>query len=329
MRSVLLDLLVCPACQGALQCGSAQADGEEIVSGRLECARCRASYPIVNGIPRFVPSENYADSFGFQWNTFAAEQIDSANRTGLSERRFFTETGWTPAWMRGKWLLEGGCGAGRFMEVATRTEAQVVGVDLSNAVDAARATLRDRPNAHFVQASLYQLPFRPGTLDGCYCIGVLQHTPDRESGMRALARLVKPAGKLAVTVYEKRRWTRWNAKYWVRPITKRLPKRLLLALIRGAMPVMFPLTEILFRIPVLKRVFQFTIPVANYVDNKDLTMRMRYRWAVLDTFDMLSPQFDEPLTEPEMRRWLQEESVVQVQRLPNPGLNLVGDKGGR
>ena len=27
-------------------------------------------FPIINGVPRFVPADNYTNSFGFQWNKF-------------------------------------------------------------------------------------------------------------------------------------------------------------------------------------------------------------------------------------------------------------------
>jgi len=44
--------------------------------------------------PRFVPANNYAASFGYQWNKFKLEQIDS-ERDELSAARFYSETGWT------------------------------------------------------------------------------------------------------------------------------------------------------------------------------------------------------------------------------------------
>src|SRR5947208_1062202 len=141
MWDKLLDILVCPACRGELDCVAAERDGRDrIRSGALDCRGCGKRYPIEAGIPRFVPRANYASSFGFQWNRFKSEQIDSNNGTQISERRFFSETGWTRDWLTGRWILEAGCGAGRFLDVARNTGAQVVGLDISSAVDAARAT---------------------------------------------------------------------------------------------------------------------------------------------------------------------------------------------
>src|SRR5437763_1340540 len=118
MLAKLLDVLGCPGCKRALRCEARErsADGD-ILSGVLHCDACIRSFPIENGIPRFVATDNYADSFGYQWNQFKLEQLDSANGTRLSEQRFYSETGWTPDWMSGKWLLEAGCGAGRFLEI--------------------------------------------------------------------------------------------------------------------------------------------------------------------------------------------------------------------
>ena len=67
----------------------------------------------------------------------------------------------------------------------------------------------------------------------------------------------------------------------------------------------------------------FAIPVTNYVHEKQLTRDQRYAWAILDTFDMLSPYYDQPMTEPEAVRVLSQ-AGVSVTRTQEPGLNLVG-----
>jgi SAM-dependent methyltransferase len=329
MREKLLDLLVCPGCREPLECqpGTVAADGD-IVTGDLRCRRCGRRYPIENGIPRFVPSENYAASFGYQWNKFRREQIDSLQGIQQSERRLRTETAWEPDWLRGKWILDAGCGAGRFLEVTSRTEGcEAVGVDISGAVDAVKETLNGRTNAHLVQASIFTLPFRPGAFDGVYCIGVIQHTPDPPAAVRALARVVRAGGRIALTMYERRRFTMLYSKYWVRPLTRRMGQAQLLTLIKVLMPPAFALSEVLFRLPVVGRAFRFAIPVANYVDDPELSWRQRYQWAILDTFDMLAPAFDTPQREGDVVGILTEEGVGGLKRLPNAGLNLIGTKG--
>ncbi|MGQ0761925.1 MAG: methyltransferase domain-containing protein [Acidobacteriota bacterium] len=327
MQIRLLEILACPDCLADLHCSPSEVpmDGE-IETGSLGCRRCGKTFLIEAGIPRFVESDNYSSSFGYQWNRFKAEQIDSVNQTDLSAQRFFKETGWSPEWLEGKWILDVGCGAGRFLDVASRSSCDVVGVDLSNATDAARSTLGGRRNVHLVQASIYGLPFKSSVFDGCYCIGVIQHTPDPQASLKALPRVLKKDGRVAVTIYERKRWTLLNTKYLIRPLTKRLNKNVLLNFIKGLMPIFFPLTEVLFRIPYLGRFFMYAIPVANYVGEDKLSLRQRYAWAVLDTFDMLSPQYDQPRTQEEAEAALSNAGIVDLRRLPNSGLNLVGIK---
>ncbi len=298
--------------------------GEELESGSLECTECNKVYPISNGIPRFVDRDNYASSFGLQWNHFRSQQIDSVNGTGISAKRLYSETEWTSNWLCGKWILDVGCGAGRFLDIASRAGSEVVGVDLSSAVDAARATFRARSNVHLVQASVTELPFRSEAFDGLYCIGVIQHTPDPYASLQSLPRVLKPGAPIAVTIYERKWWTRFHGKYLIRPLTKRVNEKMLLLAIKAVMPVVFSLTDLLFRIPFLGRIFRFAIPVANYVDEPRLSLRQRYRWALLDTFDMLAPRYDRPQTEEEVTAALRSARIGDIRRLRTAGVNLVG-----
>jgi SAM-dependent methyltransferase len=270
-----------------------------------------------------VPAQNYAESFGYQWRRFQSTQLDTVSGVPLSEERFFAETGWTPEWLNDKIVLDVGCGAGRFAEVASRHARLVVGMDYSSAVDAAHENLLNRPNVHIVQADIFNLPFRSKAVDGLYCLGVLQHTPAPVSAARELPWVIKDGGRLAITVYERRRYTKLGTKYLLRRGLRRLDPEQMLKLVQWSMPVLFPISEILFRVPVLNRIFRYFLPVANYVDEPRLGLRQRYTWAVLDTLDALSPSYDNPLTEAELRVALQTGGAGSIERLPNPALNLV------
>jgi len=328
MQTKLLEVLACPKCEGDLTCTATETDqGGEVLEGHLDCAKEGHQFPIVAGIPRFVPIDNYAASFGYQWNRFKLEQIDSANGTKLSAQRFYSETGWTKEWLKDKWILDAGCGAGRFVDVVSLEDSQVIGIDISNAVDAAKANLAGRKNVHLVQASIYELPFRRGIFDGVYCIGVVQHTPDPQKTVASLPRFLRAGGRIAISAYERKPWTMLYGKYLVRPIAKRLHKEKLLAGIKGMMPVLFPITDVLFRLPLAGRLFMFMIPVANYVHERSLTRKQRYEWAILDTFDMLSPQYDQPRTKEEIEQALSSSGIVDIERLPGDGAIIVGSKG--
>jgi SAM-dependent methyltransferase len=328
MQLRLLDILVCSKCKVSLTGVDFELDGKgEIDRGSLKCMQCNAVYPILAGIPRFVEADNYAASFGYQWNLFRKEQIDSYNGTTLSADRLWTETGWQAADLKDKWVLDAGCGAGRFLDAASVSGGEIVGIDISSAIDAAKDNLSGRKNVHFVQASIYDLPFRDSTFDFCYCIGVIQHTPEPERSLRSIAATVRPEGEIAVTIYPRKPWTKLFAKYWLRPITKRMGKEKLLKAIQVVMPVAFPITDVLFRFPLLGKVFMFAIPVANYVHEKQLDRDQRYSWAILDTFDMLSPHFDQPMTDAEAAKALREAGVGELSCPTKSGLNIVGKRG--
>ena len=328
MQTKLLEVLACPNCEGDLTCTATETDkAGEVLEGRLDCSKDGHQFPIVNSIPRFVPADNYAASFGYQWNRFKLEQIDSVNGTKLSAQRFYSETAWTPSWIKGKWILDAGCGAGRFVDVVSLEDCQVIGIDISNAIDAAKANLAGRTNVHLVQASIYELPFRRGVFDGVYCIGVVQHTPDPQKTVALLPRFLRAGGRIAISAYERKPWTMLYGKYLIRPFAKRLHKEKLLASIKGLMPILFPVTDVLFRLPLAGRLFMFMIPVANYVHERSLTRKQRYEWAILDTFDMLSPQYDQPPTKEEVEQALTSSGIIGLERQPGHGVIITGCKG--
>src|SRR5439155_15127360 len=78
--------------------------------------------PLVRAIPRFVPSDNYADAFGLQWNQHSQTQLDSHTGARLSEERLVRCAGMPLEQFAGLRVLEAGCGAGRFTELLRSEE---------------------------------------------------------------------------------------------------------------------------------------------------------------------------------------------------------------
>lgn len=300
MRKELIDVLADPQTGEPLALAEGStSDSGEILDGTLTSASGRR-WLIQRGVPRFVERDAYAGSFGFQWNRFARVQLDSANGSTGSRDRFLAEVPWSGE-IDGQWVVDAGCGSGRFAEVADGLGAQVLAVDLSDAVDAAHANLLASAGAHVIQADLRSLPLPPRSVRFLYSIGVLQHTPDPLASARGLVELLAPGGRFAFTIYGRKPWTKLYSKYWFRPFTKRVPPTRLLRTIERVMPVLFPVTNVLFSVPVLGRAFRFLLPVANYPERTDLSREIRYQEAVLDTFDMLSPAYDHPVTPDEIR----------------------------
>jgi SAM-dependent methyltransferase len=303
LRHELLDHLVCPDCRGALDLMDPRQSESEIESGQLRCAACSVDYPIVRFIPRFVPQENYASSFGFQWNRFPRTQLDSNSGVPITRERFEASTNWSAERIAGALVLDAGCGSGRFAEVSLTMGGRVVAVDYSSAIDAARANLRRFPNAHFVQADIYRLPFRAESFDFVYCLGVLQHTPDVERAFHALVPPLKRGGRIAVDLYPKTWMNVLWPKNWLRPLTKRMPRERLFRIVERAVPVLLPVSRAIARIPRVGRKLKHLVPVSNYAGIYPLNEQQLREWAILDTFDLLSPAYDSPQNAGTLRRW--------------------------
>lgn len=313
MRAADIDLLRCPATGSQLSLTESEFDGGRIRTGILAAADGKHRYPIRNFIPRFVPETNYADSFGLQWNRFRRTQLDSNSGVPISRDRFYRYSGWTPGELRGKRILEVGCGAGRFTEVALDAGAEVVALDYSEAVDACFENHGHRPNLTVVQGDVYRLPFSPGSFDYVFCLGVLQHTPDVRDAFAALPRQLRPGGKLVVDVYPKLRSNVLWPKYWLRPLTKRLPAAKLFSVVESAAPKLLPLSRAIAKFPVIGRKLRYFVPVADYSGVYPLSEKQLEEWAVLDTFDMLSPAYDSPQTEDTLRSWFQDAGLSNVE----------------
>ena len=69
----------------------------------------------------------------------------------------------------------------------------------------------------------------------------------------------------------------------------------------------------------------FTDPLL-CVKEKQLSREQRYQWAILDTFDMLSPQYDQPMTEREASHALESGGIGELRRQSDTGVNLKGKK---
>lgn len=178
-----------------------------------------SSVPVVRNVPRFVPGDRYAASFSLQWSTYTTTQLDSAQSSDLTEQDLTAKTGLTPDSVRDRLILDAGVGIGRHSEVLARWGAQVVGVDLSAAVEAARDNLAAYPNTVVLQADIGRLPFRHESFDYVISIGVLHHTPDTRAHTGMLVPYIKRGGELAIWVYPPELGRRAE---WV-PLVSRMP----------------------------------------------------------------------------------------------------------
>lgn len=304
MKQKLLDRLVCPKDHGELQCEAKEEDHGRIIEGALSCQLCSSIYPIIKGIPRFVTEEHYAENFGFQWNQYQKTQLDSYSKVPISKDRYRQVCDWEQK--NGGWTLEVGCGAGRFTEIASEDDVEILSVDASIAVEANYRNNGDKDNVHIIQADLRELPFLPHSFERVYCLGVLQHTPDPKQSFGFLLKMVTQGGELAFDVYSKTWDTILWSKYWLRPITKRIDHQKLFKLIQFWTPLFLRVHDILRFIPYFGRYMAHRfVPVCNYKYSFPFTKEQNIEWAVLDTFDMLAPAHDYPCSLDTVNGWLE------------------------
>lgn len=115
-------------------------------------------------------------------------------------------------------ILDGGCGRGfylRFLRYACA--ARLVGVELERPyLHVAQQALTDEPHLTLVNANLYCLPFPDGHFDKAILSEVLEHVDDDVAALRSVARVLKPGGRIAITVPHA------NYPFWWDPINKTL-----------------------------------------------------------------------------------------------------------
>ncbi|TAM80117.1 MAG: methyltransferase domain-containing protein [Acidobacteria bacterium] len=342
MRAALLNLLACPHCLGELELHVTSTANDKIDEGSLGCRDCRAEYPVLGGIPRFVPDPAYARSFSFEWRQWRRTQFDTAARND-SLATFTASTGYSPADLAGKTVLEAGCGAGRYMDLLARAGAQVIGIDMSQAIEVAQENLGHLPNCHFVQGDLMRPPFRMRAFDFVYSIGVLHHTPSTRKAFSGLVPLLKDGGEISVWVYPLRRlsetfrrfpdrvnqvlsvdsnftiptsrqatvkrfagtidWLMEASNRFQRAFTTRLPARLLFVLCHAAIPLYY-----LYRLPLFYPL-RLVTKIAMHPDPE---------WRVLDTFDWYSPRYQWKHTFSELEEWFREAGLTQITIMPRP-----------
>jgi SAM-dependent methyltransferase len=104
-----------------------------------------------------------------------------------------------------KRILDAGCGNGRYTRFLLKhadPDALITGFDYSQQmIRRARERLGGN-RATQVAADLTRLPYADGTFDAAVCGWVLEHLPDPTPGLRELARVLRPGGKLLLLATE-------------------------------------------------------------------------------------------------------------------------------
>ncbi len=317
----------------------------EIVEGRLFCNNCNIAFPIINNIPRLLTANLLTESlahyhadflkrykkdfatlpkpslhegkkvatlhtFSYQWTTFL-NNFDYFRDIFLS----FVHPFITPQDFEGKTVLEVGCGSGRPACIASSFGAEVIAVDLSEAVESTQKMARHYPMLHVVQADAYALPFRSNLeVDFVYSVGVIQHLPNPQEGLRSIARIVQPGRRIIIWVYGVR-------EFWYRPIdllrklTIRFPYRILHVFSYG----LAILSELFFLIPyrILSKIPGMRC-LAEWIPGR-IYASFPFKENVLGWFDRLGAPVTYYFTRDQIENMLFEAGFASIQVVARPG----------
>jgi len=193
--STFLELLACPACEGAL-------------AADWSCSNCGAHYEAPDGIPnlrlpgdtrtevvrRFyehAPFPGYPLRDSLSWLRARAERSEFARLLDQA----------IPGDAR---ILEIGCGTGQTSLYLARASRVVIGADLTRAslqLAAAAARRFQINGVQFIETDLHRPGLRSASFDVVYSSGVLHHTADPRASFARIAQLARPGGMIVLGLY--------------------------------------------------------------------------------------------------------------------------------
>ena len=283
------------------------------------CCDSGCQFAVKDQVPRFVPLENYASSFGLQWNAFRTTQLDSHTGLPISKERLTRIAGGSLEIFKGKNVLEAGCGAGRFTEIMLDAGADVFAIDLSVAVDANFKNFQGRPNYFVCQADILAAPVSAEQFDIVVCIGVIQSTPDSEKTIEKLCSYLKPKGMLYIDHYT-HDYPMTDTRIKIRNYLHNKNKKFSLRFIKFMVGILWPLHVLFYKfrntkgLRRLRRHFLSWSPVVDYHGvYTALGNKLLRQWAILDTHDTLTDHYKNLLSAEEILRILQSCSMADIQ----------------
>ncbi|MBI3449141.1 MAG: methyltransferase domain-containing protein [Acidobacteria bacterium] len=212
IRPADLELLACPDCAGeGLAPRDARVEGGAVVSGALECAKCRSAFPIESGIPWLLPAaliggrrhgfEGFPEEWrrwgegleGFRgWRARKAGDGDGAasrSEVRVAEMRRDAFAAWCGG-VRGR-ALEAACGDGRLRGARGFRSREYWGIDPMPI----EGTGYDFP---FVAGVGERLPFRSGSFEAVLVKDSLHHFQDPGGFFDEARRVTSSGGSLLV-----------------------------------------------------------------------------------------------------------------------------------
>jgi len=305
----------------------------EVINGVLLNKKEKIYYPIYNGVPRMLTYQcgvfsnfykNFQSKIEMELSDYSLPTLTSPVGEKSVIRSFSTEWleyDWNPEkyWkigsdhmyrsmrfmldlenipLKNKQVLEVGIGIGGIANsISSNDGCELVGLDLSYAVDAAYKNFRKNLFFHIVQASAFRLPFREDTFDYVYSQGVLHHSSNPRECFINVSKLPKKKGYLYVWLYsdisEKRSFIR----------------RSIMMLEKTLRPIIWPLPKFIQEI-LLAPLALLYIFHQNYLETrKDKeVIKYSFREALHAARDRFTPRYAFRYSEAEVTKWFNYEN---------------------
>jgi 2-polyprenyl-6-hydroxyphenyl methylase/3-demethylubiquinone-9 3-methyltransferase len=135
--------------------------------------------------------------------------------------------------LRGRLVLDAGCGGGLVARELAAAGAEVVGVDRSlGSLGVARRAVgrRDPQKPRSVgsfrpaQGRLERLPFADGRFDAVVAADVLEHLPDLPAAVAELARVLAPGGGFVFDTVNRTSWSWFTAVFGLEQVLRIVPR---------------------------------------------------------------------------------------------------------
>jgi ubiquinone/menaquinone biosynthesis C-methylase UbiE len=111
------------------------------------------------------------------------------------------------------WVLDDGCGNGRFTEALSGKGSQIVALDISEPLTKIAKGRCTGNSVHIIRGDMTHLPFRTSTFDRVLCVHNLWYVKKFEEAIAEMGRVLKSGGKCVVdqlNLFDLSRLTDWK-----------------------------------------------------------------------------------------------------------------------
>ncbi len=327
MKQCALEFYACPECQGTPTLDASEVDNDEVVSGTLSC-RCGAEYKISRGIPRFCPTmgspqQDTADDYGLQWTKLLEGKLEKGTVYGVTRddwKEYFQKSlGLSLDELRGKRILDAGCGSGKLARALAAYGCQIVSLDIHSGLDAFYALAGKYPGSHIAQGDASQPPIAQGKFDVVWASGMIHRTRCPHDVFQQLAKLVAEDGRFFVWVCRTRR----NPYRMIRsalPFARKLPsKSMYLASLILAVPLYVAFNG-WYLLGKLSRKTSF------WGFKQSRNRHRSFGEIALTVFDIVGPEYLHAFREEEITSWFEEAGFDHLHSTDDVDIGICGRK---